>query len=122
MSYELGPDERARVVPAGTDKTPAGEELAYAWYSGQMGPHEGVVVIRTDRFGQRWRLELPRRGNVTFRVAAGLLNVTPVTVTNWHRAGLFPHAFKKNRTLWLIPIRDVERVARKRNIALPFSD
>lgn len=121
MSYELGANEKAKVVTAGTDRTPAGEELQYAWYSGQMGPHEGVVVIRTDRFGQRWRLELPRRGNVTFRVAAGLLDVTPMTVSNWHRAAVFPHAFKK-KNLWLIPIRDVERIARKKNIALPFSE
>lgn len=121
MSYVLGPHEKARVLVIGSDRTPAGEELQYAWYSGQMGPHEGVVVIRTDRFGQRWRLELPRRGNVTFRVAGGLLNVTAMTVTNWHRAGLFPHAFKK-KSVWLIPIRDVERMARDKNITLPFSD
>jgi hypothetical protein len=121
MSYEIGPDENAKVVPMGTDKTPSGELLEYAWYSGQMGPHEGVVVIRTDRFGQRWRLELPRRGNVTFRVAAGLLNVTPMTISNWHRAGVFPHAFKK-KNIMLIPIRDIERIARRKSIALPFAE
>lgn len=121
MSYELGPGEDPNFLVVGTDKTPSGELIEYGWYSGRMGPHEGVVVIRTDRFGQRWRLELPRRANVTFRVAAGLLNVTTPTIANWQRAGVFPHAFKKKNVM-LIPIRDVERIARKKRIALPFAE
>ena len=78
-------------------------------------------MIKTDRFGQRWRLELSRRSNITTRVAAGVLGVTAMTVANWVRNGAFPHAIKK-RNVTLIPARDVERVARQRGITLPFSE
>ena len=120
MAYEIGPGEKAKFVGGGTERTPGGEKIEYAWYSGRLGPHEGIVVIKTDRFGMRWRLELPRHANVTVRVAAGLLNVTPMTVSNWIRDGVFQGVLRGKKAV-MIPVRDIERVAKLRGITLPFS-
>ena len=105
--------------PVSCEFTLAGERLDYGWYAGDRGPFEGALVVRTDRFGQRWRLEISRGSYVTARVAAGLLAVTPVTVANWLKAGEFPNARKKNNAV-VIPLRDVERIARQRGQDLPF--
>ena len=103
-----------------SETTLAGERLDYGWYSGDRGPFEGALVEKTDRFGQRWRLEIGRSSYVTVRVAAGLLRVTPMTISNWLQAKKFPHAKKKGNAV-VIPLRDVESIARQRGQDLPFS-
>ena len=114
-------DSRDKPIVVSSEETAGGERLDYCWFAGARGPFEGVVVIRTDRFGQQWRLELPRGARVTGRVAAGLLRVTAMTVSNWIRAGVFPNITKRNGVT-MIPLRDVERVARSRGIPVPFRD
>ena len=120
MSY--APRPSPHIIPVSTERTAAGETLEYAWYSGDRGPFEGVVVTRTDRYGMRWKLELDRRSLVTVRVAAGLLGVTPMTIANWlKQRTYFPNAAKRNGVV-VIPLRDVERVARLRGKPVPFTD
>ena len=110
-------------IRRGVERTASGETLEYKWAAGTRGYFEGIVVLRTDRFGQRWRLELNRGGHVTVRVAAGLLDVTPMTITNWIRAGVFPHAQKNKKTkVVMIPDHEVEQVARQRGVVLPFDE
>jgi hypothetical protein len=119
LSYVRG--DLPRLVRIGVEKTLGGEQLEYCWYGGTPAPFEGILVIKTDRFGQQWRLELSRRSNITVRVAAGVLGVTAMTVSNWVRGGVFPNAVKR-KGVTLIPARDVERVARQRGITLPFTE
>ena len=106
---------------AGTETTFTGEHIEYHWYSGGLGTLEGAIVVKTDRFGQRWQLLLDRSSYLTVRVAAGMLGVTPMTVTNWVNAGVFPAARRINKAT-VIPFRDVERAARDRGYDLPFND
>ena len=106
-------------LSVGKEETPAGEELVYTWYAGQPDPFTGIIVIKTDRFGQKWELKIHRDSVVTIRVAAGLLGVTAMTVTNWISAGVFPRAKRKNQVM-VIPVREVERIARDRGLQLPF--
>lgn len=117
MSYDRG--DLPPLVRVGVEQTAGGEKIEYCWYGGTPAPFEGILVIKTDRFGQQWRLQLSRRSNITVRVAAGVLGVTPMTVSNWLREGVFPNALKR-KNVTLIPMRDVERVARNRGITLPF--
>lgn len=110
-----------RSLLVGTERTLAGERIEYLWYSGGLGTLEGAVVVKTDRFGQRWQLQLDRSSYLTVRVAAGMLGVTPMTVTNWVNAGVFPSA-RRIKKATVIPFRDVERVARDRGYKLPFNE
>ena len=119
--WQRDSDEDAKTVLAGSEKTSTGEELEYWWFAGNVGFLEGAIVVRIDRFGQRWQLQLDRASYVTVRVAAGLLDVTPMTVTNWLRSGVFPRA-KTISKATVIPLRDVERAARARGIPLPFAE
>jgi len=102
------------------------------WWHGEPG-QRGAVVFKTDRFGQRWALDIERTHWVTQRVAAGLLNVTVMTVNNWIRDGKIKGA-KKRKVLGdlkakdgklsieklpsvsVIPLREVERLAEERGI------
>ena len=105
----------------GSERTFTGEQLDYLWFAGGLTPFEGAMVIKTDRFGQRWMLLSDRDSDVTVRVAAGLLGVTPMTVTNWLKAGSFPGARTIHKAA-VIPLRDIERVARARGYNLPFAE
>ncbi len=109
-----------RVVRVGEEQTDAGEKLEYTWYAGNPGPFEGIIVIRTDRFGQRWELRLQRGSFVTIRVAAGLLGVTPMTVSNWLRSGQIKHGRAMGKGATVIPLNEVERVARSKGIQVPW--
>ena len=121
MAYASAPNEKARMLRVGTEQTLSGEQLEYIWYSGSPGHFKGVIVVKTDRFGQRWQLQIGRGSFVTVRVAAGMLGVTPMTVTNWVRAGQFPNAKTKNRAT-VVPFHDIERIARGRGLQLPYAE
>lgn len=77
-------------------------------------------MIKTDRFGQRWELRLQRGSFVTVRVAAGLLDVTAMTVSNWLRTGVMREARAMGKGATVIPLHEVERVARSRGIKVPW--
>jgi hypothetical protein len=110
---------RWQVVPMGEEKTASGEVLQYRWVAGSDAYFTGVEVVKEDRFGQVWSLRAARDGAVTVRVAAGLLRVTPMTVSNWINAGVFPGVYRVHDAI-VIPVREVEQIARQRGIPLPF--
>jgi len=102
------------------------------WWHGEPG-QRGAVVFKTDRFGQRWALDVERTHWVTQRVAAGLLNVTVMTVGTWIRQGKIKGAkrrkvvgdlvfkgtkvsFKKEPSVSVIPLKEIERLAEERGI------
>ena len=103
------------------------------WWNGQPGKR-GAVVFKTDRFGQRWTLDIESTHWVTQRVAAGLLCVSPMTVNTWVRTGKIKKAKKrkvlgdltfegskiaieKNRgSVSVIPLTEIERLAEARGM------
>jgi hypothetical protein len=84
------------------------------WWLGAPGNRE-ATVIKTDRFGQRWVLHVKSTHWVTQRVAAGLLDVTFMTITNWISEGKITHTKKRNGVT-VIPLKEVERIAEARGI------
>lgn len=103
------------------------------WWIGTPG-ERGAVVFKTDRFGQRWTLDLDATHWVTQRVAAGLLGVSVMTVNNWIREGRITDSKRRkvdgstgrgeSRTttprrggsVSVIPLKTVERIAEERGM------
>lgn len=104
------------------------------WWIGEPGRREGRV-IKTDRFGQSWELKVKSTHWVTFRVAAGLLEVTVPTIHSWVREGKIATTKKRFRPaprlisagrldlsnfkragVSVIPMKEVERLAEARGI------
>ncbi len=86
------------------------------WWTGSPGAR-GAKVITTDEFGMRWTLDADHTHFVTQRVAAGLLDVSLMTINKWVREG---HLGEK---LWrkgvsVIPMPVIEAVAVQRGILL----
>ncbi|MDX2061297.1 MAG: hypothetical protein SFV24_26020 [Gemmatimonadales bacterium] len=79
------------------------------------GGGRGAQVVKTDEHGMRWTLDVGATHFVTQRIAAGLLNVTVMTVNNWVREGRFGQTMKR-RGVSVIPMTAVERVAEARGI------
>lgn len=90
-------------------------------------------MFKTDRFGQRWALDLESTHWVTQRVAAGLLDVSVMTVHNWIRDGKIREtkqrkvlgdltrkgtklSFPGKGTVSVIPLREIERLAEERQM------
>ena len=89
------------------------EEEEYWWWGGKPG-HRAAVVFRFDRFGQRWTLDLAPTDACTLRVAAGLIDVTVMTLHAWIRRGKLSGAHKRKGTL-VLPMHEVERIAAARD-------
>lgn len=103
-----------------------GGDEEYWWWQGEPGSREALVV-RTDRFGQRWELLIESTHWVTHRVAAGLLNVSTPTIRNWVADGTIketkklsvPHVKSMNpgkitmseTKFSVVPLKEVERLA-----------
>jgi len=108
------------------------------WWDGKPGKRE-ARVIRTDRFGQRWTLEVGSTHFVTYRVAAGLLNVTVPTIHSWVDAGKLSRKVKRltpipkmmnedqldltgsnspQGLVFVVPLKEVARVAEERGLFL----
>lgn len=84
------------------------------WWTGEPGSR-GAVVFKTDRFGQRWTLDIRATHWVTQRVAAGLLEVSAMTISNWIREGKITET-KKRKGVVVIALREVERIAEARGM------
>jgi hypothetical protein len=110
---------------------PEGTEEEY-WWHGEPGKRE-ASVIKTDRFGQQWVLNVKSTHWVTFRVAAGLLDVTVPTIHSWVKQGLISDMKKRDlgkiaivkeggvdvlrptrAKVSVIPLKEVERIANER--------
>jgi hypothetical protein len=84
------------------------------WWNGEPGKR-GAVVFKTDRFGQRWTLDIRATHWVTQRVAGGLLEVSPMTISNWIRDGKIAETKKRNGVT-VIALKEVERIAEARGM------
>jgi hypothetical protein len=84
------------------------------WWNGEPG-RRGGVVFKTDRFGQRWTLDIRSTHWVTQRVAAGLLEVSVMTISNWIREGKITDTKKRNGVA-VISLKEVERIAEARGM------
>jgi hypothetical protein len=98
--------------------TEGGERIEFIWFSDPNTENRGARVVRTDKYGQRWQLDIPHTYVVTQRVAAGLLNVSLVTVNKWVREGKFGRKRTRNGVS-VIPMAAVERIALERGIEVP---
>lgn len=88
------------------------------WWDGEPEKWE-AMVFRTDRFGQKWALALDSGSWVTHRVAAGLLNVSVMTIHNWVRQGKFS-GVKSRKSVSVIPLREIARIAEERGVFIRF--
>ncbi len=52
----------------------------------------------------------------TLKDVAELFQVTYRTAYNWHRAGLFPNAFRVNRKYVRIPIADIQSIQNAKEV------
>ena len=119
MAY---PNGGSKAVEASREVTP-GETIIYEWVHmpETTVAWKGARVTRLDRFGQRWVLDIARSHLVTHRVAAGLLGVTPMTIYNWSKLGVFRKQQTRNQVA-VIPMSEIERIARERGLPLPFGE
>ena len=107
------------------------------WWHGEPG-ERGASVIKTDRFGQAWVLDVESTHWVTYRVAAGLLDVTVPTIHAWVRQGVITETKKRYQTNFkltgeggidlkhpkrigvsVIPLKEIERIAKERGFFTP---
>lgn len=125
---------RHRLELASIVITEGGDE-EFCW-RGEAG-EEGAVVFKTDRFGQRWTLDIEKTHWITQRVAAGLLGVSVMAVNNWIRQGKIKGAKKRavktdisregsriiippsTRSVSVIPFKEIRRIAESRGDFLP---
>lgn len=84
------------------------------WWTLGPGPR-GARVVRTDEHGMRWTLDIDSNHWVTQRVAAGLLNVSLMTVNTWVRRGVFGKKKLRNGVS-VVPMAEVQRLAEERGI------
>ena len=108
------------VVTASVEETPE-ESITYQWvHDTEAQPvFKGARVTRLDRYGQSWVLSIPRTHAVTHRIAAGLLDVTAVTILNWSRRGVFGPIQRRKGTA-VIALNLLEKIARERGMELPY--
>jgi hypothetical protein len=90
-----------------------GDEVEFWWVG--RAKTRGARVIKTDPQGMRWTLDIESNHLVTQRVAAGLLDVSLMTVNNWVRAGTFGPKQSRNGVS-VVPMRRVEELAEERGI------
>ena len=107
------------------------------WWHGEPG-ERGASVIKTDRFGQAWVLDVKSTHWVTYRVAAGLLEVTVPTIHAWVGEGVITETKKRYQTAYkrtsdggidlkhpkrigvsVIPLKEIERIAKERGLFTP---
>lgn len=86
------------------------------WWVGVPG-ERGAKVIKTDEHGMRWTLDVESTHWVTQKIAAGLLNVSVMTVNKWVRDRKLGRAMLR-RGVSVISMKDVERLAESRGLFL----
>ena len=91
-----------------------GDQNHQFWWLGYPGAR-GARVITTDEFGARWTLDVNTAHLVTQKVAAGLLNVSLMTVNKWVRDGVFGGQQWRNGVS-VIPLQAIEALAVARGI------
>lgn len=94
-----------------------GDHVEFYWV-GDVAGNRGARVITVDKDGMRWTLEADAGHLVTQRVAAGLLNVSLMTVNKWVRDGALGEREYRNGVS-VIPMAIIEQVAVQRGV-LPF--
>ncbi len=132
MNRRRAPD--APVLASHSSDPGEGSEEEY-WWRGHPGERE-AVVFKTDRFGQRWVLEMDSSQWVTYRVAAGLLDVSVPTIHTWVENGKITATKKRVPTMYtmkkgklkdadpkgsragvlVISLKEVEQIAEARGI------
>ncbi len=106
------------IIVASQQKTADGL-VTFCWVYDPDLRTTGARVIRQDKFGQKWTLDIPQTHVVTQRVAAGLLGVSVMTVNKWVREGKFGRPRLKNGVS-VIPMVALRKIADERNLGLPF--
>jgi hypothetical protein len=93
------------------------EHIEFYWVGDETGTR-GAKVITVDQHGMRWTLDANSTHLVTQRVAAGLLNVSLMTVNKWVREGRLGERQYRNGVS-VIPMEIIEQVAIQRGV-LPY--
>jgi hypothetical protein len=84
------------------------------WWVGFEGKR-GAKVVKVDEHGMRWTLDVESTHWVTQSVAAGLLNVSLMTINKWVREGRLGKRMQR-RGVSVISMRELENVAEQRGI------
>lgn len=67
-------------------------------------------MYKTDEHGMRWTLDIDSTHWITQRTAAGLLNVTVMTINTWVRQGKIRSA-KLRKGVSVISMQEIEQIA-----------
>lgn len=84
------------------------------WWMGFPGTW-GAQVVKTDEHGMRWTLDATSTHWVTQRIAAGLLNVSVMTINRWVKDGVFGKPVYRNGVS-VVSMREVQRIAHERGL------
>src|SRR5260370_15065573 len=86
------------------------------WWLHQPGGW-GVEIIKPDSYGNKWSLVVEHDRYLTQELAGRAIGVSLVTIIQWVSNGVF-RGLKQHtkRKVVLIPVREVERVARQRGV------
>lgn len=110
--------EAERRILASQVREPDASVVTYFWVFEPNVRTMGARVIRQDKYGQKWQLDIPHTHVVTQRVAAGLLGVSTMTVNKWVREGLFGRPRKRNGVS-VIELGAIRKIAEARGLELP---
>lgn len=113
MSYVEGP--RLSVASQVKEKDAV---VTFYWVFDVEMQTLGARVIRQDRYGQKWQLDIPHTHVVTQKVAAGLLGVSVMTINKWVRERLFGKPRLRNGVS-VIPLEAIRKIAEARGVQLP---
>jgi|GEM_PF-5069461 hypothetical protein len=107
------------IIIIGSQVKEADALITFCWVYDPDLRTTGARVIRQDKYGQKWTLDIPHTHVVTQKVAAGLLRVSLVTINKWVREGKFGRPRVRNGVS-VIPLTALRKIADGRNIGLPF--
>lgn len=119
MPFVEGSESEGEIIVVGSQQKTADGLVTFCWVYDPDRRTTGARVIRNDKYGQKWTLDIPHTHVVTQKVAAGLLRVSVMTINKWVREGKFGRPRLKNGVS-VIPMVALRKIADERNLGIPF--
>ncbi len=118
MPFVEGPSGGSVVIVASQREQPDGS-VTFCWVYDPDLRTTGARVIRRDKHGQQWTLDIPHTYVVTQNIAAGLMRVSVMTINKWVREGRLGRPLRRNGVS-VIQLSALRKMADERKMGLPF--